>query len=190
MSEGKTLVTDLIQDLKPDEKHSQQRVRCIVGEEIRHRSALSPKRSKVRPPLICLTTQDGTPGRSAGGQQCGPICCSVKGQQERRMFEYWYILTLKRILWMVSNETESYCLAGPVFTVSQSRSADLIRCPSPFIILGSWVAQRSKALHLSAKCVTTDLGSITGCITTGRDWESHRAVHNWSSVVLVRVWPG
>ena len=27
----------------------------------------------------------------------------------------------------------------------------------------------------------------SGCITTGRDWESHRAARNWPSIV--RVWP-
>ncbi|XP_055737530.1 palmitoyltransferase ZDHHC20-B isoform X2 [Salvelinus fontinalis] len=53
---------------------------------------------------------------------------------------------------------------------------------------GSQVAQRSKALHLNASGVTTDPGSIPGCITTGRDWKSHRAAHNWPSVV--RVWLG
>ena len=50
------------------------------------------------------------------------------------------------------------------------------------------MAQLSKALHLSARGVTTDPGSIPGCITTGCDWESHRAVHNWPSVI--RVWTG
>ena len=54
---------------------------------------------------------------------------------------------------------------------------------------GSRVAQLSKALHLSAKGITTDPGLFPGCITTGRDWESHRAVHNWPSIVRVRVWP-
>ena len=49
------------------------------------------------------------------------------------------------------------------------------------------VAQRSKALHLSARGIP---GSILGCITTGRDWETHRTVHNWLCVVRVRVWPG
>jgi hypothetical protein len=49
---------------------------------------------------------------------------------------------------------------------------------------------RSKALHLSAKGVTTDPGSIPGCITTGSDWQSHTAAHNWPSVVRVRVWLG
>ena len=29
-----------------------------------------------------------------------------------------------------------------------------------------------KALHLSARGVTTDPGSIPGCITTGRDWHA------------------
>jgi hypothetical protein len=53
---------------------------------------------------------------------------------------------------------------------------------------GSRVAQRSKALHLSARGVTTDPGLIPGCITPGRDWECHRAAHNWPSAV--RVWPG
>jgi hypothetical protein len=45
------------------------------------------------------------------------------------------------------------------------------------------VAQRSKALHQSTSGVTTDLGSIQGCITTGCDRESHRAAHNWPTVV-------
>ena len=40
------------------------------------------------------------------------------------------------------------------------------------------VVQRSKALHLSARGGTTDPGSIPGCITTGRDRESHSEVHN------------
>jgi hypothetical protein len=51
-------------------------------------------------------------------------------------------------------------------------------------------AQQSQALHFSARGVTTDPGSIPGCITTGRDWESHRAAHNWPSVVRISVWPG
>ena len=55
---------------------------------------------------------------------------------------------------------------------------------------GSRVAQWSKALHLSARGVTTDPGLIPGCITTGCDWESHRVQHNWPSVIQVRVWPG
>ena len=46
----------------------------------------------------------------------------------------------------------------------------------------------SKALHLSARGITTDPGSIPGCITTGRDRESHRVAHNWPSGV--QVWPG
>ena len=53
---------------------------------------------------------------------------------------------------------------------------------------GSRVAQQSNALHLSARGITTDPGSIPGFITTGRDWESHRAAHNWPS--KVRVWVG
>ena len=47
-------------------------------------------------------------------------------------------------------------------------------------------AQRTKALHQSARGVTTDLGSIPGCVTTVRDWESDRVVHNWPSVIWVR----
>jgi hypothetical protein len=35
------------------------------------------------------------------------------------------------------------------------------------------VAQRSKALHLSARGVTIDPGLIPGCITNRRDRESH-----------------
>jgi hypothetical protein len=45
-----------------------------------------------------------------------------------------------------------------------------------------------KALYLSTSGVITDPGSTTGGIATGRDWESHRAAHNWPSVV--RVCPG
>ena len=44
--------------------------------------------------------------------------------------------------------------------------------------------QRSKALHR----VNTDPGSIPGFITTGCDRESHRAAHNWPSVVRVRAY--
>jgi hypothetical protein len=50
------------------------------------------------------------------------------------------------------------------------------------------VAQRSKALHFSARGVTTVPGLNPGCITSGRDCESHRAAHNWPSIV--QVWPG
>jgi hypothetical protein len=42
------------------------------------------------------------------------------------------------------------------------------------------------SLYCSARGVTTDPDSIPGRITTGRDQESHRAVHNWPSVVQVR----
>ena len=53
---------------------------------------------------------------------------------------------------------------------------------------GSRMEQRSKALHLSARGVITVHFSNPGCITSGRDWESHRMAHNWPSVV--RVWLG
>ena len=54
--------------------------------------------------------------------------------------------------------------------------------PSPHLTLvGSRVAQWSKALHLSARGNTTDPGLIPGCTTTGRDW----VVHIWPSVVRV-----
>ena len=53
-------------------------------------------------------------------------------------------------------------------------------------IWGFRVAQRSKALHFSARGVTTDPGLIPCCITTGRDRESHRTAHNWPSVAWVR----
>uniref|UniRef100_A0A8C7KZT5 Mitogen-activated protein kinase kinase kinase 1 n=1 Tax=Oncorhynchus kisutch TaxID=8019 RepID=A0A8C7KZT5_ONCKI len=42
----------------------------------------------------------------------------------------------------------------------------------------------SKALHLSARGVTTDPGSIPGCITTSRDWESHRATR----LLIMQAW--
>ena len=41
--------------------------------------------------------------------------------------------------------------------------------------------QQSKALRLSAGGITTDPGSIPGCITTGRDWESP-----WDWLLLIR----
>jgi hypothetical protein len=34
--------------------------------------------------------------------------------------------------------------------------------------------------------VTTDPGSIPGGVTTGLDWESQRAAHNWLSIIRVR----
>jgi hypothetical protein len=48
---------------------------------------------------------------------------------------------------------------------------------------GSRVAQWSKTLHLSARGVTAMPDSNPGCITSSCDWESHRAVHNWPTVV-------
>ena len=50
----------------------------------------------------------------------------------------------------------------------------------------SQVVQRSKTLHHSARGVTTDPGSIPGCITTGCIWESHRVVHNWPNIIQGR----
>ena len=50
----------------------------------------------------------------------------------------------------------------------------------------SWVAQWSEALHYSAWGVTADPGLIPGCVTSGREGESHRAAHNCPSVVWVR----
>jgi hypothetical protein len=41
---------------------------------------------------------------------------------------------------------------------------------------------------ISVLDITTDPDLIPGCITTGYNWESHRAAHNRSTVV--RVWPG
>jgi hypothetical protein len=55
-------------------------------------------------------------------------------------------------------------------------------------LMGSRVAQRSKALHLSVCSITTVPGLNPGCITSGRDWESHTAAHNWPSVVW--LWQG
>ena len=37
--------------------------------------------------------------------------------------------------------------------------------------------------YLSARGVTTVPGLNLGCITYGRDWESHRVAHNWPCVV-------
>lgn len=38
---------------------------------------------------------------------------------------------------------------------------------------------------LEWRSITTDPGSIPGCITNGCDRESHRAKHNWPSIILV-----
>jgi hypothetical protein len=54
------------------------------------------------------------------------------------------------------------------------------------VLTHTW-KQQSKALHLSARGVTTVPGSNPGCITSGRDWESHRAAHNWPSVIQAVV---
>ena len=50
------------------------------------------------------------------------------------------------------------------------------------LVLFSWVAQRSKALHHSAWGITTALGSIPGCVTAGHDRETHEAAYNWPSI--------
>ena len=55
---------------------------------------------------------------------------------------------------------------------------------SHYKILVVW---QSKALHLSSRGITTDAGSIPGCIRTGCDWESHRVAHNWHSVGQERL---
>ena len=34
--------------------------------------------------------------------------------------------------------------------------------------------------------ITTDLGSIPGCVTAGCDRETHEAAHNWPSVAQVK----
>ena len=54
-----------------------------------------------------------------------------------------------------------------------------------YIILDhcSRVPQWSKTLHLSARGVTAVPGLNPGCITSGRDWESHREAHNWPRVI-------
>ena len=51
-----------------------------------------------------------------------------------------------------------------------------------YCVIGLHVAQRSKALHLSARGVTTVPGSKPGCITSVCDWQSHKAVYNWPSI--------
>ena len=78
-----------------------------------------------------------------------------------------------------------------LYRITNSQRMQYIKCnPNEIIerestlihIIGSRVVQSSKALHFSARGVTTDPGSIPGCITTGRDWEYHRAAHNWPSI--------
>ena len=48
----------------------------------------------------------------------------------------------------------------------------------------SRVGQWSKALHRGVRRITTAPGSITGCVTAGRDRETNEVAHNWPSVVL------
>ena len=43
------------------------------------------------------------------------------------------------------------------------------------LLAASQVAQRFKALHHGARGVTTDPGSIPGCIAAGHDQETHDA---------------
>ena len=50
----------------------------------------------------------------------------------------------------------------------------------------SRVVQWSKALHYSASCVTTDPGSVPGCVAASRYRETHEAAHVWPSVFRVR----
>ena len=65
----------------------------------------------------------------------------------------------------------------------------LIVCVDILIWDPEW---RSGLRHcISVLEVTTYPNLIPGCITTGHDWDSHRAViPNWPSVVHVRVWLG
>uniref|UniRef100_A0A8C8JIR8 RNA helicase n=1 Tax=Oncorhynchus tshawytscha TaxID=74940 RepID=A0A8C8JIR8_ONCTS len=100
-------------------------------------------------------------------------------------------------------QTDQYFSLGFVknekrFNVAVTRAkALLIVVGNPLVLRGdpTWgryvltltrVEQRSKALHLSARGVTTDPGMIPGCITTGHDRESHRVALNWPSVIRVR----
>ena len=64
------------------------------------------------------------------------------------------------------------------WNVAKGRKVQGGRILSQGTVLGSRVTQWSKALHLSARGVTTVPGSNPGYITSGRDWESHRAAHN------------
>jgi hypothetical protein len=48
-----------------------------------------------------------------------------------------------------------------------------------YIGLPSGAASQCKALHLSARGVTTGPGLNSGCITSGCDWKSHRAAHRF-----------
>ena len=69
-------------------------------------------------------------------------------------------------------------------TLPNKENSDL---SGSILFWGSRVVQQSKALQLSARGITRGIaGSIPGCITTSRDWKSHRAAHNWPSIVQVR----
>ncbi|XP_055788361.1 tyrosine-protein phosphatase non-receptor type 18 isoform X1 [Salvelinus fontinalis] len=65
---------------------------------------------------------------------------------------------------------------------------------SPVLIHCRWAPEWRRGLRHCISMPGASLhtlhthGSIPGCITTGRYWESHGAAHNWPSIVS--VWPG
>ena len=73
----------------------------------------------------------------------------------------------------------------------EARVPTLYLCHSHYHLEGYYctlttckVAQWSKTLHLIARGITAVPGLNTGCITFGRDWESHRAAYNWPRAVI------
>ena len=81
----------------------------------------------------------------------------------------------------------SVCMAKPPRQSKLLLSYEMY-LSSPFVKLCSRVAQQSKALHLSAKGVTTVPGLNPGCITSGCDCAPPYVTPNQPSVV--QVWPG
>uniref|UniRef100_A0A673WD59 Solute carrier family 29 member 2 n=1 Tax=Salmo trutta TaxID=8032 RepID=A0A673WD59_SALTR len=53
-----------------------------------------------------------------------------------------------------------------------------------FILCARAVWSTCKALHRSARHVTTDPGLILGCVAAGRDRGTHEAAHNWPILTI------
>ena len=87
-------------------------------------------------------------------------------------------MTLRRCLrtFTLVSMNEEVEQRGQLFVFSKLERVKLIR---RYVIISSRVARRSTALHLSARSVTAEPGSIPVCITTGRDREAHKAAHTW-----------
>jgi hypothetical protein len=78
-------------------------------------------------------------------------------------------------------------LTGLAYIIRRTQSfQDIVWLPikqAPSHWRGVCSLEQNNIQYTTSIGVTTDLGSIPGCITTSCDRESHRAAHNWLSVV-------